>query len=182
MLPLQTWREQFDVNLFGQVAVIKALLPALRRSRGRIVNITSVGGEVALPNYSAYAATKFALEAVSDSLRREVAAQGIQVVIVQSGGVKTPMAERSGPLSLELAEQMSPEHKRLYQDMVTSAVDSQTAFLTYALTAEKAVARIARITTTRRTRARYPPGADARFSLPMNRPLPTRLMDRILAR
>lgn len=135
VLPLDLWRSQFEVNLFGHIAAIQALLPALRKSRGRIVNISSVGGEAALPIYGAYAATKFALEAASDSLRREVAAQGIQVVIVQAGGVKTVMAERSGPLSLDLAKKMSVDHAALYGELISSAVASQTAFLQRALTA-----------------------------------------------
>uniref|UniRef100_UPI003C7C6C7E SDR family NAD(P)-dependent oxidoreductase n=1 Tax=Streptomyces sp. rh155 TaxID=3028728 RepID=UPI003C7C6C7E len=80
VLPLALWREQFEVNLFGHVAVIQKLLPFLRRSRGRIVNISSVGGVAALPVFGAYAGTKFALEAASDSLRREVSAHGVQAV------------------------------------------------------------------------------------------------------
>jgi NAD(P)-dependent dehydrogenase (short-subunit alcohol dehydrogenase family) len=69
------------VNLFGHIAVIQELLPFLRRSRGRIVNISSVGGVAALPVFGAYAGTKLALEAASDSLRREVSAHGVQVVV-----------------------------------------------------------------------------------------------------
>ena len=70
---IDEWRRLFEVNLFGQVAVTQALLPALIRSKGRVVNISSVGGKVAMATYGPYAGTKFALEAVSDSLRRELA-------------------------------------------------------------------------------------------------------------
>ncbi|MEV6138978.1 SDR family NAD(P)-dependent oxidoreductase [Nocardia sp. NPDC051990] len=69
-LPLDQWRKQFEVNLFGHIAVTQALLPALLRDSGRVVNISSVGGRIAMPTYGPYAGTKFALEAVSDSLRR----------------------------------------------------------------------------------------------------------------
>lgn len=65
--------------------MIQALLPALRESRGRVVNISSVGAELTLPIYGAYAGSKAAFESASDALRREVTSQGIQVVIVQSG-------------------------------------------------------------------------------------------------
>jgi NAD(P)-dependent dehydrogenase (short-subunit alcohol dehydrogenase family) len=182
VLPLELWRAQFDVNLFGHIAVIQALLPALRRSGGRIVNISSVGGEAALPIYGAYAGTKFALEAASDSLRREVTAHGVQVVVVQAGGVKTVMADTSGALSLELAGKMNPEHTRLYGNLIASTVATQTAFLKRALSAEKAGARIATIVTTARPRTRYTLGIDAAFVVPLNRILPTRVMDRMLAR
>ena len=67
---IDEWRRMFEVNLFGQVAVTQALLPALFRSSGRVVNISSLGGKVAMATYGPYAATKFALEAVSDALRR----------------------------------------------------------------------------------------------------------------
>ncbi len=66
---LQDWRRLFEVNLFGHVAVIQALLPALIESGGTIVNVSSVGGRVAMAGYGPYACTKFALEALSDSLR-----------------------------------------------------------------------------------------------------------------
>ena len=180
VLDLDLWRQQFDVNLFGHVAVIQALLPALRASRGRIVNISSVGGRVALPIYSAYAGTKFALEAASDALRRELRAQGIQVVVVQPGGVRTVMAERSGPLSLELAARMSPEHKALYGDLIVSTVGGQAAFLARAISAERAAAKIAKVTTIARPRTRYTLGPDAAFVIPLARLLPDRLMDRVL--
>ena len=181
VLPLEVWRSQFEVNLFGHVAVVQSLLPFLRRSRGRIINISSVGGEAALPIYGAYAATKFALEAASDSLRREVSSQGIQVVVVQPGGVQTVMADRSGALSLELAGGMNPEHTHLYNDLITSAVATQTTFLRRAMSADKAALKIARITTTARPKTRYTLGIDAAFVIPLNRLLPTRIMDRILA-
>ncbi|MFI1418757.1 SDR family NAD(P)-dependent oxidoreductase [Streptomyces sp. NPDC020731] len=181
VLPLTLWREQFEVNLFGHIAVIQGLLPFLRRSRGRIVNISSVGGVAALPVFGAYAGTKFALEAASDSLRREVSAHGVQVVVVQPGGVRTEMAARSGDISLELAAGMSAEHQRLYSGLINATVSSNTAFLERALPAEKAGARIARVATTPRPRARYTLGTDAAFVIPLARFLPARLMDTILA-
>ncbi|WBU36906.1 SDR family NAD(P)-dependent oxidoreductase [Homoserinibacter sp. YIM 151385] len=180
VLPLEIWRRQFEVNLFGHIAVTQSLLPALRKSRGRIVNISSVGAQIALPIYGAYAGTKAAFEAASDALRREVAAQGIEVVIVRSGGVRTPMAAESGPLSLRLAEQMSAEHSHLYGDLISATVAFQARFLDRAITAERAARRIAQVAIAKRPRTTYTLGPDAALTLPLNRLLPTRLMDRIL--
>ncbi|MFE1687378.1 SDR family NAD(P)-dependent oxidoreductase [Streptomyces albidoflavus] len=180
VLPLALWREQFEVNLFGHITVIQQLLPFLRRSRGRIVNISSVGGVAALPVFGAYAGTKFALEAASDSLRREVSAHGVQVVVVQPGGVRTEMAARSGGLSLQLAAAMSTEHQHLYGRLINATVASNAAFLERALPAAKAGAKIARVATRRRPRARYTLGTDAAFIIPLNRFLPARLTDTIL--
>ena len=93
-MPLDEWRRTFEVNLFGQVAVTQALLPTLLRHADRVVNISSVGGKVAMATYGPYASTKFALEAVSDALRRELGPLGVQVVVVEPGGVRTEMAGR----------------------------------------------------------------------------------------
>ena len=181
VLPLSLWREQFEVNLFGHIAVIQGLLPFLRRGRGRIVNISSVGGVAALPVFGAYAATKFALEAASDSLRREVSAHGVQVVVVQPGGVRTEMALRSGETSLDIAAGMNTEHRRLYGGLVNATVSSNTAFLERAMSAARAGEKIARVATTRRPRTRYTLGTDAALIIPLARFLPARLMDGILA-
>lgn len=181
VLPLEKWREQFEVNLFGHIAITQALLPFLRQSRGRIVNISSVGGRFALPIYGAYAATKFALEAASDSLRREVAAQGIQVVVIQAGGVKTVMADRSGAISLDLAEKMNAEHQELYRDLIEATVASQTAFLKRAVSSAKAGTIVAKAATTARPRTRYTLGPDARITVPLARFVPDRAMDLVLS-
>lgn len=181
VLPLDVWREQFEVNLFGHIAVIQALLPYLRLSRGTIVNISSVGGELAMPIYGAYAGTKFALEAASDSLRREVKAQGIRVVVIQPGGVKTEMAAHSGATSLELAKAMNAEHTKLYGDLITASVASQSAFLRRATPASKAATKIAKVATAERPRPRYTLGSDAAMTIPLARFLPARVMDAVLA-
>ena len=93
-LPMAEWRRLFDVNLFGHVAMTQALLPALLRSGGTVVNISSVGGKLAMATYGPYAGTKFALEAVSDALRREVTELGVKVVVIEPGAVQTEMGER----------------------------------------------------------------------------------------
>ena len=90
--PLSAWRRLFEVNLFGHVAMTQALLPALIESRGTIVNISSVGGKVAMATYGPYAGTKFALEAVSDSLRREASPEDAGRVIADAIVSRRPRA------------------------------------------------------------------------------------------
>lgn len=93
---LEDLRRQFDVNLFGAVAVIKAVLPYMRRRRaGRIVNITSMGGIITMPGLGFYHASKFALEGLSESLGKEVESFGIRVTAVEPGGFRTDWAGRS---------------------------------------------------------------------------------------
>ena len=93
---LADWRKQFDVNVFGAVAMIQAVLPYMRRrKRGNIINVTSVGGYLALPGLSAYHGTKFALEGISESVAQEVAGLGIKVTAVAPGAFRTDWAGRS---------------------------------------------------------------------------------------
>jgi NAD(P)-dependent dehydrogenase (short-subunit alcohol dehydrogenase family) len=89
-------RRQFDVNVFGAVAVIKAVLPAMRRRRsGFIVNVTSMGGIITMPGLGFYHASKFALEGLSESLCKEVKDFGIHVTAVEPGAFRTDWAARS---------------------------------------------------------------------------------------
>jgi len=89
LVPLDELRRVLEVNLVGAVAVTQAFLPLLRVSRGRVVNISSVSGRCALPFMGPYAASKFALEAVSDSLRRELLPFGVQVIVIEPGSFQT---------------------------------------------------------------------------------------------
>ncbi|MBU9518287.1 oxidoreductase [Burkholderia multivorans] len=94
--PLSKLRRQFDVNVFGAVAMMKAVLPFMRmRRRGHIVNITSMGGHITMPGLTYYCGSKFALEGISDALRQEVAPLGIAVTAVAPGSFRTDWAGRS---------------------------------------------------------------------------------------
>ncbi|WP_309227246.1 SDR family NAD(P)-dependent oxidoreductase [Micromonospora thermarum] len=180
-LPMEQWRWVFEVNLFGHIAVTQALLPALLRSKGRVINISSVGGKIAMPTYGAYAGTKFALEAVSDSLRREVAPLGVQVVVVEPGGVRTEMAARGIATANHLAAQMTPEQDERYGSLVqaiNTLMDSGTAA---GRTADAAARVIAKAVTTRRPRTRYTIGLDAALLTRLPRILSDRMLDRISA-
>ena len=94
--PMSDLRRQFDVNVFGAVAMMKAVLPHMRaRRRGHIVNITSMGGYITMPGITYYCGSKFALEGISEALGKEVAALGIAVTAVAPGSFRTDWAGRS---------------------------------------------------------------------------------------
>lgn len=94
--PLDEMKRQFDVNVFGAVAVIKALLPAMReRRRGHILNITSMGGFITMPGIAYYCGSKFALEGISDVLAKELKPFNIAVTAVAPGSFRTDWAGRS---------------------------------------------------------------------------------------
>lgn len=180
-LPLEEWRRVFDVNLFGHVAVTQALLPFLHRSRGRIVNISSVGGKVAMATYGAYGGAKFALEAVSDALRRELAPHGVQVVVVEPGAVKTEMGERGAATATDLAGKMNAGHQQRYGGLVRAIVAQSLAATRAGLPAAKAGAIVADAATAKRPRTRYTAGRDAAVLTRLTRVLPDRVLDRVIA-
>lgn len=94
--PLRELQRQFEVNVFGAVAMIKAVLPAMRlRRSGQIINITSMGGFITMPGIAYYCGSKFALEGISDTLGKEVALFGIKVTAVAPGSFRTDWAGRS---------------------------------------------------------------------------------------
>ena len=182
-LPIDRLRQQLEINLVGQVAVTQAFLPALRRARGRVVNVSSIGGLVGLPLVGAYAASKFGLEGVSDSLRRELRAQGVEVVLIEPGGVKTPIWKKGERLADEMTEGMPPEAERLYGRMI-EALRTETAKIEQERGIEpREVAEvIGRALTAPRPRARYLVGRDAKMRAPMAKILPDRVMDRLIGR
>ena len=94
LLPPEELRQVLEVNVIGLLAATQAFLPSLRRSRGRIVNVGSVSGRIALPFAGAYAASKFAVEALSDSLRRELSGSGVRVVLIEPGPIRTAIWDK----------------------------------------------------------------------------------------
>lgn len=89
---MDDWRRQMETNFFGLVAMTRAVLPAMReRGAGTIVNIGSVSGRVGFPGYAPYAASKFAVEGFSESLRHEMSPYGVRIVLVEPGAYKTPI-------------------------------------------------------------------------------------------
>lgn len=180
-LPLGEVRRQLEVNALGQLAVTQACLPALRAAGGRIVNMSSISGRVAFPMFGPYAASKFALEAFSDSLRRELRGSGVDVVVIQPGGVATPIWERGLSAADRIWHAMpAPAHQRyggLYETM--HALGERQA---REGESPEALARlVADVLEARRPRARYVFGRSARIQTIAARVLPDRAFDALIA-
>jgi NAD(P)-dependent dehydrogenase (short-subunit alcohol dehydrogenase family) len=182
-VPIDELRRQLEVNLIGQVAVTQAFLPALRRAKGRIVSISSIGGRIALPLAGPYAASKFALEGASDSLRRELRSQGVEVCLVEPGGIKTPIWEKGTAAAEEMLERMPPEAGELYGGL-TNAIRRETRKIATERGLEpEAVAKVVgRALTARRPRTRYLVGRDAKLRAVVAKYLPDRAFDALVAR
>jgi NAD(P)-dependent dehydrogenase (short-subunit alcohol dehydrogenase family) len=170
-------RKEFDVNVFGAIAVTQAFLPLLRAGRGRIVNMSSISGRIALPFAGPYAASKFALEAISDSWRVELRPWGIRVAIVEPGEVDTPIREKVLATLRKAREAFPPEAHELYGPVFGLAERQQRR----GIPAERVAEAVEHALFARRPRSRYLVGADARF-LSVLRRLPVGLRDWLIAR
>ena len=178
---IDEWRHLFEVNFFGHIAVTQTLLPALIRSKGRVINISSVGGKIAMATYGPYAGTKFALEAVSDSLRREIAPFGVHVVVIEPGAVRTKIADRAITTAHEVASNMTPDQSQRYGGLVQAITAQATSFTESGLSGDAAAMVIAKAVTARKPRTRYTIGRTTALMTLFARILPDRMLDRFLA-
>ncbi len=177
-LPPTELTRQLDVNVVGQLRVVQAFMPALRASRGRIVLMGSIGGRSALPFLGAYAMSKFALEAMADVLRVELAPWGLQVAIVEPATIATAMWTKPQPV----LEEAPPEAGERYGERAERFRRLAAKRSSSAGVPAEAVARVVeRALTAPRARSRYVVGPDARRRAAVEK-LPDRLRDRVLTR
>ena len=181
-MPLKIWRAQYDVLLFGQVAIIQAMLPFLRLSSGKVLNITSIGGIVPGPMLAAYQSAKAAFEAFSDSLRMEVQSQGISVIAVAPGAISTVLLQESEKKFSASLEQLSPEMRSLYGKDLQAYEKIAVTANRLSTSAETASKVILKVVNSKHPKTRYLIGYDAFFLATLKRNLPDKIMDRVLKR
>jgi NAD(P)-dependent dehydrogenase (short-subunit alcohol dehydrogenase family) len=178
---IEEWRRLFEVNLFGHMDVTQKLLPVLIRSKGRVVNISSVGGKIAMATYGPYAGAKFALEAASDALRREIDPLGVKVIVVEPGAVTTEMLGRVGATGDRIISEMTPEQQGRYAALMHAVIAQAKASIPGGAAPEAAGLVIADAITSERPRTRYTVGRDAAIVVRLARFLSDRMLDRVLA-
>ena len=180
LVPLDELRRQLEVNVVGQIAVLQALLPALRRVRGRVVLMGSIGGRSALPFLGPYAASKHALEAFADVLRVELAPWEISVSIVEPASVKTAIWTKGAAQ----ADVMRAGISRAADELYAARIERFRAVALKrgpGIEADVVAKAVEHALTASRPKARYLVGRDAHLRAWIER-LPTRLRDRVLAR
>jgi NAD(P)-dependent dehydrogenase (short-subunit alcohol dehydrogenase family) len=178
-IPLDDWRAQFEVNLFGHVAMTRALLPALLAGHGRIVNMGSIGGRQALPLVSPYSASKFAMHGFSDSLRLELRRQGVHVALVEPGAIATEIWRKADESFEAIESDLPADIAARYRRELDGARKASDRAARHAIAADKVAATVGHALTARRPRARYVVGADARGQALIER-LPAAARDRLL--
>ena len=182
-MPMEQIRHVFEVNVFGLLEVTRAFLPLLgarsdrpvgpERGPGRIVNISSVSGRIAYPMFGAYAGSKFAVEAISDSLRRELMLYDIDVILIEPGAIETPIWDKGLQMDFSPYEKTDygPIMKRILEDLKGQRDDALPV---------SAVSRVVyRALTVRRPKTRYvvPNSPLTRWWIPHL--LPDRWLDRV---
>lgn len=180
--PIADFRHQIEVNLIGQVAVTQAFLPQLRAARGRIVNVSSIGGKVAVPLLGAYAASKFALEGLSDTLRRELRPWGIEVSVIEPGTIATPIWDKGIASGDELEAAMPPEARRDYGPLIATVRSASEQGARTGLPPDAVAQDVAHALTARKPRTRYLVGREAKSRGTAARFLPDRFLDSTIAR
>jgi len=181
-LPETRLRRQFEVNVFGLLAVTQALLPLLRRARGRVVNIGSVSGLIASPMIGPYSASKHAVEALTDAMRLELAPWGIEVSIVDPGPVRTPIWDKGEQSMAQAADEYPPAAREMYQMHFAAFRRILAHTSRNGMAPERPAALIERALTVSRPRPRYILGLQSRFRLLLQRALPRRWMDALVLR
>jgi len=172
----------FDVNLFGQVAIIQALLPLLRKNRGRIVNISSVGAHIAIPFGALLNASKAAFGILTDNLRLELHPFGIRVSTIEPGSIVTPAVDKTlGDIESVIAN-LPPEGRVQYAEMLRTAAQRGYKREMNGSSPDVVARAVHHALTAARPKIRYRVGKDARLIGALPRILPDRLLDTVRLR
>jgi NAD(P)-dependent dehydrogenase (short-subunit alcohol dehydrogenase family) len=176
-VPIDEARRQFEVNIFGLARLIQLVLPEMRKNHyGKIVNISSMGGKIYTPFGGWYHATKHALEGLSDCLRWETAPFGIDVIIIEPGGIATPWG------AIAAANLKKTSGNGAYADSANKAATGVAEIYASKKLSDPALIAntILKAVTARKPRTRYATGYMARPTIFLRWLLSDRIFDRII--
>jgi NAD(P)-dependent dehydrogenase (short-subunit alcohol dehydrogenase family) len=181
-MDLDVLRNVLEVNLVGQVAVTQAFLPLIRKTPGTIVFIASIGGRIASPFMSPYNTSKFAIEALGESLRQELAPWGIDVAVIEPGSIDTPIWRKGAETIDEQMEQLSPDAKRLYGKQLDRMEEVLTETASRGIPPEKVAKTIHDAIQSDNPKHRYLVGRDAKIAARLKGTLPDRTFMKLIGR
>jgi NAD(P)-dependent dehydrogenase (short-subunit alcohol dehydrogenase family) len=182
IVPVDQLRHQLEVNTIGVVAVTQAMLPMLRAARGRIVNVSSISGRLAFPLLGPYAASKFALGALSDALRVELHGSGVHVICIEPGSVKTPIWDKSVNAMERVVNDLPEDVVEPYKPMLLAAAANAQQKNDTGMPVEVVVDRIERALLDPKPRAHDVIGRGTRRTFRIVRLLPWSWRDRLFAK
>jgi len=181
-LPLADLRRQLEVNVVGQVAVTQAFLPLIRAARGRIVNMGSIAGRLATPFSGAYGASKFALEALTDALRLELAPWAISVSIIEPGPVATPIWEKGAKTAEAMLASAPPEALALYAEAIDAVRKTSEHSARDAADPLDVARAVEHALTAAKPKTRYVVGRRAKIGAAVALLVPDRVRDSLVAK
>lgn len=179
LISLDDLRNQFEINVIAQVSLIQALLPMLKAAQGTIINVSSISGRIATPVTGAYNASKYALEALSDALRIELARTGVHVVLLEPASSPTHIWETSLKRSMETLEEHRAGH---YASILTMAEKVARRSSKVGFAPEVLARTVVKILNSTHPRARYPIPSTASIMIYARLLLPDGLWDRLVRR
>jgi NAD(P)-dependent dehydrogenase (short-subunit alcohol dehydrogenase family) len=175
-VPLDEVRRQYEVNVFGLLAVTQALLEPIRAGRGRIVNVGSIGGRINTPFVGPYSSSKAAVRSLSASLRRELRPWGIQVALVEPGALDTPIWRKGEEGAQETIAELPERVRTLYARPLEALVAATRKIAASAASPDDAAQAIEHALTAERPRTLYTVGRRARLQGALHSALPARTM------
>lgn len=181
-LEITEWRDQLEVNVIGQVAVTKGVLPMIRAARGRIVFMGSIGGKVATMLMGPYNASKFAIEGIGESLRHELHPWGIKVSVVEPGAISTAIWSKATDTADRLEAELPDDARSLYGGHMASLRKSLEMQTRNAVPAQKVADAVREALFSRRPKPRYLVGRDARAMSATVRLLPDSVREALVRR
>jgi NAD(P)-dependent dehydrogenase (short-subunit alcohol dehydrogenase family) len=177
---MDDWHRQFETNFFGAIRLTQACLPLLRECKGRIVNMSSISGRMAFPFMGPYAASKYALEAMSDSLRRELLPYGVHVALVEPGAIATPIWEKSKTEGLGSTAAYSDSMKELYGASLLKLSKRIEDIAKNAAPVSVVTKAVEHALLARRPRTRYPVGKGIKATALLLNVIPDEWVDRAI--
>jgi NAD(P)-dependent dehydrogenase (short-subunit alcohol dehydrogenase family) len=181
-MPLDELRGTLEVNLIGQVAVTQAFIPLIRRAKGTIVFIASIGGRVASPFMSPYNTSKFAVEALGESLRHELRPWEIDVVVVEPGSIDTEIWAKGNEQVRERVGELPEDARRLYGRQLSRFAEALNETASRGIPPEKVAEVVHKAIASDNPRHRYLVGTDAKIAGRLKGTLPDRAFSKLAAR
>ncbi|PFA22776.1 short-chain dehydrogenase [Bacillus cereus] len=176
-VPIEEYKKQFETNVFGAISITQVVLPYMRKQKsGKIINVSSISGQVGFPGLSPYVSSKYALEGWSESLRLEVKPFGIDVCLIEPGSYNTNIWEVGQELAENYSETTSPYKE--YMDKIQNHINHNDTFGNPIDVAQKIVA----IAETKRATLRYPIGKGVKLMMAAKKVLPWRLWEFLVLR
>ena len=179
-LPLAALRQQFEVNVLGQIAVVQAFLPLLRQNQGRIVFVGSTSGFLATPLLGPYAASKFAIRALADALRNELNGAQVPVSLIEVGKVNTPIWDKALSLVEEMGGVLPESAVEYYTPMIEATVARANQRGQSGIEPVRVAEAIHRVLTSDRPKPKYLVGADAHLQALLVWLAPAGLLDKLI--